>query len=121
MTMTNVETRPDAPDLTGESLSLLRALLLCQVLEQMTHATTCRRIAAGLTGEQDGGSVLDRVIAEVAANRAEVAIVEARHALSKLADGTYGTCERCRDPLPLERLEAIPHARCCVRCAATFA
>jgi RNA polymerase-binding transcription factor DksA len=118
MTMTNVEPRRDASHLTRESLAMLRALLLCEVLEQMTHATTCRRLADGLTGEQDGDSVLDREIAEVEAARADTAIAEARHALSKLDDDTYGICERCREPLPFERLEALPHARFCVGCAA---
>jgi len=119
MSMTNVKTRTGAPQLPHESLALLRALLLCEVAEQMAHANSYRRTVTDLTGEQDGDSVLDREIADVAASRADLAAGEARHALSKLDDGTYGMCERCRDLLPFERLEAIPHARFCVRCAVT--
>jgi DnaK suppressor protein len=37
-------------------------------------------------------------------------------ALSKIAKGTYGVCERCGNPISLERLEAIPYARLCVSC-----
>jgi RNA polymerase-binding transcription factor DksA len=122
MAMANVETRNGVRDLPSaqEPLALLRALLLCQVAEQTAHAKNCREIVVGLTGEQDGDSVLDREIAEVAANRAELAVAEARHALSKLDDDTYGTCEHCGDTLPFERLEAIPHSRFCVHCAATL-
>jgi hypothetical protein len=37
-------------------------------------------------------------------------------ALAKLTDGTYGICERCRDPISVARLEAVPYARRCVTC-----
>lgn len=37
-------------------------------------------------------------------------------ALRRLADGTYGDCERCARPIPAERLEVLPHARFCVPC-----
>jgi DnaK suppressor protein len=35
-------------------------------------------------------------------------------ALDKLDSGTYGTCEVCGEPIPDERLEALPGARYCV-------
>jgi DnaK suppressor protein len=38
------------------------------------------------------------------------------HALQRIEAGTYGTCERCREPIPAERLEALPAARLCIGC-----
>jgi DnaK suppressor protein len=38
-------------------------------------------------------------------------------ALKKMELGTYGTCERCGNPIPIERLEALPWAILCVDCA----
>ena len=38
-------------------------------------------------------------------------------ALKKMDLGTYGTCERCGNPIPRERLEALPWAILCVDCA----
>jgi DnaK suppressor protein len=35
----------------------------------------------------------------------------------RLADGSYGTCERCGLPIGAERLAARPAATTCVRCA----
>ena len=35
-------------------------------------------------------------------------------ALDKLGSDTYGTCEACGEPIPDERLEAVPAARYCV-------
>ncbi|MFI7574862.1 TraR/DksA family transcriptional regulator [Micromonospora sp. NPDC049497] len=37
-------------------------------------------------------------------------------ALHRIAEGRYGTCERCAAPIPAERLEVLPHARFCVPC-----
>ena len=37
-------------------------------------------------------------------------------ALRRMAEGTYGTCERCGAAIPPERLEAIPRTRLCVAC-----
>ena len=37
-------------------------------------------------------------------------------ALRRIADGGYGRCETCDQPIPVERLEALPHARFCVPC-----
>ena len=37
-------------------------------------------------------------------------------ALNRIAEGTYGRCDKCGTPIPAERLEALPHARFCVPC-----
>jgi len=43
--------------------------------------------------------------------QARAAIEEIDHALAKFASGTYGICEASGQPIPKERLEAIPWAR----------
>ncbi len=35
-------------------------------------------------------------------------------ALIKLDEGTYGLCERCQQPIPAARLEAVPASRFCI-------
>ena len=42
---------------------------------------------------------------------AEAELAEVEHALQRVADGTYGTCEECGRPIPDERLEARPATR----------
>ncbi|MCA2218850.1 TraR/DksA family transcriptional regulator [Jidongwangia harbinensis] len=55
-------------------------------------------------------------------NRAELLVATRRNieqitgALHRIAEGTYGTCERCERNIPMERLEILPHARFCVPC-----
>lgn len=44
-------------------------------------------------------------------------VAEIDAALGRLADGTYGTCARCHQAIPAERLSALPTARTCVTCA----
>ena len=44
-------------------------------------------------------------------------IRETHAALGRIQEGTFGTCAQCEEPIPRERLEAIPYARCCVQCA----
>jgi RNA polymerase-binding transcription factor DksA len=44
-------------------------------------------------------------------------ISEVRLALSRIESGQYEKCTRCGQPIPTERLAAIPYATTCIRCA----
>ena len=37
-------------------------------------------------------------------------------ALGKIEDGTFGSCERCGEPIAEKRLDAVPFARHCINC-----
>ena len=50
-------------------------------------------------------SILEQVEAELA---------DVEHALRRLDEGTYGTCEVDGKPIPEDRLEALPAARLCL-------
>ena len=50
-------------------------------------------------------SILEQVEAELA---------DVEHALRRLDEGTYGTCEACGRPISEERLEALPATRFCL-------
>ena len=43
-------------------------------------------------------------------------IHEIRSALARTEQGSYGFCERCEEPIPAKRLDALPWARMCVSC-----
>jgi len=38
-------------------------------------------------------------------------------ALERIEEGTYGLCEECGVKIPRKRLDAIPYASMCVKCA----
>jgi DnaK suppressor protein len=39
-----------------------------------------------------------------------------RGALQRMAEGSYGTCMHCEEPISPKRLEAVPWASFCIRC-----
>ncbi|HCT80772.1 MAG TPA: conjugal transfer protein TraR [Micromonosporaceae bacterium] len=41
---------------------------------------------------------------------------QVERALERLDEGSYGWCERCGNPIPVERLAAFPSATLCVSC-----
>ncbi len=47
---------------------------------------------------------------------AEAALSEIDAALQRLEEGSYGNCERCREPIPRQRLEVLPMSRLCTPC-----
>jgi RNA polymerase-binding transcription factor DksA len=42
---------------------------------------------------------------------------EVNAALERIDDGTFGKCEECAQELSIDRLQAVPFARRCVKCA----
>ena len=42
---------------------------------------------------------------------------QAQRALERIADGTYGVCRECGDAIAPARLDAMPAAERCARCA----
>ena len=48
--------------------------------------------------------------------QAALAVEEIDYAAQRVADKTYGYCERCFQPIPKPRLRALPYARLCVAC-----
>jgi DnaK suppressor protein len=57
----------------------------------------------------------EHVAALLAQTREHLSQVDA--ALRRLAEGTYGQCERCGQPIAAGRLEARPTAATCISCA----
>ena len=47
----------------------------------------------------------------------EKEIASVNRALSRIDDGTYGTCVRCGEAIAADRLEARPEAALCIGCA----
>jgi len=53
---------------------------------------------------------------ELMENEAQI-LNEIDDALARIDQGTYGICENCHREISRERLEAVPYARYCIRCA----
>lgn len=48
--------------------------------------------------------IIERVLKEIDA------------AFARVRDGSYGSCQGCSTPVPVERLEILPYTRFCVPC-----
>jgi DnaK suppressor protein len=65
----------------------------------------------------EGGTMnIDRERDLALSAQARAAVDEIDHALAKIANGTYGVCENCGQPIPKARLKALPFARLCIAC-----
>jgi len=49
--------------------------------------------------------------------QAKAKVETIRQALQNVEEGRYGICESCGQPIDPERLEALPLATLCIRCA----
>jgi RNA polymerase-binding transcription factor DksA len=65
----------------------------------------------------EGGTVaVDRERDLALSAQARAAVEEIDDALERIVRKTYGSCERCYQPIPKSRLRALPYARLCVAC-----
>ena len=69
---------------------------------------------AGFSDRSHSTEERSRLISLVRALRSNLREVD--RALVKMQAGTYGTCERCGNPIGLERLTALPWAQLCIDC-----
>jgi RNA polymerase-binding protein DksA len=63
--------------------------------------------------QRENDDVVDRL-----RENTRVELREIGRALGRVADGTYGTCVRCGQPIEAARLEAMPATSDCVSCKA---
>lgn len=58
----------------------------------------------------------EEIALELAENEDRL-LAEVDDALARIDRGTFGRCENCGREIPRERLDAVPYARYCIRCA----
>ena len=62
--------------------------------------------------QRQNDEVLEALLAEARAGMRQVGLAKLR-----LAEGSYGECLRCGEPIEPARLQALPAAEFCLRCA----
>jgi DnaK suppressor protein len=111
MSSSTMPTARGAATLSDSQLVLLRDLLeahrsfRCDQLDQLRRAAL-----------RPGRTATDREINELLVNGARAALREIMQALRRMDDGSYGSCARCFEQLPIERLEVLPQAALCMEC-----
>jgi RNA polymerase-binding transcription factor DksA len=62
--------------------------------------------------ETENDGVLDEIHHEA---KLELSLVKS--ALQRIADGLYGNCKDCDEPINPDRLTALPYTTTCIKCA----
>jgi RNA polymerase-binding transcription factor DksA len=106
-----------------ERLEAERARLLASIAARDADVAeiVAAREGSNVDDEHDpeGATIaFERSQADHAADSARRRLVAVEAALGRLDDGSYGVCETCRESIGEGRLEALPAAVRCVRCAA---
>ncbi|PZS18950.1 MAG: hypothetical protein DLM54_07775 [Acidimicrobiales bacterium] len=120
---------PDNASASDAVLAEARELLLAERATYAEQAQLLKAEADLLVQEAEPGDIqfdeesgeggtmtVDRERDLALAGQARAAVEEIDHALAKVKAGTYGTCERCHQRIPRQRLTALPYARLCVAC-----
>jgi DnaK suppressor protein len=95
----------DATALTDEVLTPSGGQTAGEVSNMPTHL--------GDRGTEEYLSELNSTLLE----NEEYLVREARAAIERMDNGTYGRCESCGQEIAEERLMAMPYCRFCIRCA----
>ncbi len=72
-------------------------------VEENSHSDT-NEVADSMEHFEENTAILEQL---------EIQLKEVRHALDRISEGTYGTCEVCGAEIEADRLEANPSARTC--------
>ena len=91
-----------------------------EVLERSndeTHANIAER-ARDIEDDSFSNLIVDLNYADIDRDADELRRIDS--ALTRLSDGSYGTCVDCGQDIPLARLNAEPTAERCIRCQELF-
>jgi RNA polymerase-binding protein DksA len=97
-----------------------KALLLRKRELNARIATLLRDVAVQAEPDDEGDVAIQNYSTDWAAaalDRARRTLSEVEAALARIKAGNYGVCDVCETPIPKARLEALPWARLCVKCA----
>ena len=104
-----------------EQLRELYARLTGDVTQLQSEATQPSGGSAGSDAEDPGAREAEEGVARSLLASEEKLLAEVQSALTRLSAGTFGACEACGHPITRERLDAVPYARTCIRCARSAA
>ena len=93
---------------------------LAKLKEQLEQLEAIKYDSIGYSNHMadDATEAFDQAVGVALQRKVETSLEEVERALTKFENGTYGICEACGARIDRARLEALPHARCCLDCQA---
>ena len=112
--MTNTDLK-----LNLEKLLTLRAELLGDMtkMEDDSLEDHAKTISIPTDKEELGSDNAEQELTLTLLGSGEDILDQVEAAIHRIEDGGYGQCEKCGEEIPKSRLDAIPYAVDCVRCA----
>lgn len=110
-------------ELTEAQIAELEASLRALDGQLRDHLAASQESAAVVQLDQTSVGRLSRMdamqaqqVAAAGRRQAQIRLDQVRAALKLLADGDYGACRLCEEPIGYRRLQARPESPLCVRC-----
>jgi RNA polymerase-binding protein DksA len=124
--MSALPVRPDESPWTVDEVSDVRAelddelvRLQAEIVDAESDLAEMLIDASDTAGDDQadvGSKTFEREHEMSLANNARDMLLQVQHALQRLDDETYGTCESCGNPIGKARLQAFPRATLCLSC-----
>src|SRR5208282_3676555 len=112
--MTNTDLKLNLEKLLALRVSLLGDMTHMEDDSLKDHAKT---ISIPTDKEELGTDNADQELTLTLLESDEKLLDQIEAALRRIEDGCYGRCDECGEDIPTPRLDAIPYAAECVRCA----
>jgi DnaK suppressor protein len=80
------------------------------------HPDSNDEMALGTHLADNAALTLDQELDDTLEENSSNLLAEIDAALERIEAGTYGICANCGEPIPAERLEAIPYTTLCIDC-----
>jgi RNA polymerase-binding transcription factor DksA len=103
-------------DSAARAGSAVERLSASEALQRLEHERGARLAQLQAVDEVSGGATRADDLQVMQRGAIEQALKEIDAAFVRLQQGTYGICQGCSKSIPVERLEILPYARCCVPC-----
>ena len=112
--MMNADLKPNF-----EKLLTLRASLLGDMthMEDDSLKDHAKTVSIPTDREELGSDNADQELTLTLLGSDEDILDQIEAAIQRIEDGSYGRCKKCGEQIPKTRLDAIPYAADCVKCA----
>lgn len=90
---------------------------LSETLAELDRLEEKLQVEVGYGLGEGDPNIYEREMNIALRRRARRKVKSLQEALMRFEEGTYGVCERCGGEIGAQRLEALPQARLCIKCA----
>ena len=104
-------------DTIRDRLTIQKAELTAELERMAAPPEETGNISFGKRVGEGTSMAVDRLVQVEAYDQLRALLADVTRALEKLGEGSYGLCDRCGVEIPPERLDILPWAVMCVRCA----